>query len=98
VSDLTFRISDDVVETIAARAAELVREQLQLEQSGSPYASVDEAAAFLRCKPQRIYELRTSGLLTRYTDGGRALVLWSELQALVIDEDLPPARRVRKVA
>lgn len=98
MSEFTFRISDDVVETIAARAAELVSEQLRLEQSRSPYASVDEAAAFLRCKPQRIYELRTSGRLTRYTDGGRALVLWRELQALVIDEDLPPASRARKVA
>lgn len=94
---MQFEVPREVVEAIARRAAEIVLEQLPAASAESPYLNVDEAAAFLRCKPQRIYELRTSGRLTRLSDGGRALVLRKELAALV-DDGLPPARRDRRVA
>jgi excisionase family DNA binding protein len=50
--------------------------------------TVDEAAEFLRCRPKRIYDLRTSGRLARYSEGGRALVLRAEVERLVVDEDV----------
>ncbi|MGH3426952.1 MAG: helix-turn-helix domain-containing protein [Mycobacteriales bacterium] len=49
----------------------------------SPYMSVAEAAAFLRTKRQRIYDLLSAGTLTRYKDGGRTLVLREELAEYV---------------
>lgn len=93
MSEISFRIPDDVVEAIAARAAELVLERGGSGSAPSPYMTVDEAAEFLRCRPQRIYDLRSSGRLRRVSDGGRALVLRSELELLVVDEDELPARR-----
>lgn len=87
----------EVLEAIAARAAELVLERSP-ERSESPYLNVEEAAAFLRCKPQRIYELRTSGRLRRITEGGRALVLRAEVERLIEEEGLPAAREDRRVA
>ena len=76
-------ITPEVIEAIAARAAEIVVERLeQAKIPESPWMSVAEAAAFLRCDRKRIYDLRSSGRLGRYTDGGRALVLRSELERL----------------
>jgi excisionase family DNA binding protein len=81
-------IPPELVEAIAQRAALLMR-QLELEENPpSPYMTVDEAAEFLRCRPKRIYDLRTSGRLARYSEGGRALVLRAEVERLVVDEDV----------
>ena len=86
-------ISEEVIELIAARAAQLTW-QLELEENPpSPYMTADEAAEFLRCKPKRIYDLRTSGRLTRLNEGGRALVLRTEIERMVVDEDVAGARR-----
>lgn len=50
--------------------------------STSPFMSVSEAAEHARCKPQRIYDLRSAGVLSpEYGDGSKALVLRSELDA-----------------
>lgn len=83
-------IPDELVEAIAARAAELVLERLGSTAGGSEFLDVDEAAAFLRCGRQRIYDLRSSGRLSRHADGSRVLVARSELEQLVAAE----ARRV----
>ncbi len=83
-----------LVEAIAARAAELVLEQLadrRAPATDGRWLTVEEAAAFLRCKPQRIYELRSSRQLTPHYEGqggadgrrGRALVDRQELEALI---------------
>ncbi len=50
--------------------------------------TVKEAAGYLRCTPQRIYELRSDGRLPRTREGGRALVWRRDLDALIAD----PAR------
>jgi excisionase family DNA binding protein len=81
-------IPAEVLEAIAQRAAQLTM-QLQLDENPpSPYMTVDEAAEFLRCKGKRIYDLRSSGRLSRFNEGGRALVLRSEIEGLVLDEDV----------
>lgn len=86
------QLPDDVVEAIARRAAELVLQRLDDLAPASEWLSIDEAAAFLRCKPQRIYDLRSDGRLSRHAEGGRALVARRELALLVVDEDARPAR------
>jgi excisionase family DNA binding protein len=45
--------------------------------------TVDEAAEFLRCKPQRVRDLLSSRRLTTHKEGGRTLVSREELQAHV---------------
>jgi excisionase family DNA binding protein len=42
--------------------------------------SVPEAAELLRCERQRIYDLLSSGRLTRLKDGARVLVRRSEIE------------------
>jgi Helix-turn-helix domain len=91
--NLELSIPPEVVEAIAQRAAQLTR-QLELEENPvSPYMTIDEAAEFLRCKAKRIYDLRSSARLTRINEGGRALVLRAEIEALVVDEDDVARRR-----
>lgn len=92
--NVAVELPDDVVEAIAQRAAEIVLErQAAAVPARSKYASIDEAKDFLRCGKQRIYDLRSSRTLTPFTEGGRALVAWSELEALVEVEGLEQARR-----
>lgn len=52
----------------------------------SPWLTVDEAAELLRCKPQRIYEMRSSGRLTPHKEGGRAVVSRVDVAALVVKD------------
>lgn len=94
---LAVELPADALEQIAERAAEIVLERLG-DAGGieSPYLTVDEAADFLRCKKQRVYELRSSGRLTAFNDGGRALVARAEVERLVEVEQ--PLERRRRAA
>jgi excisionase family DNA binding protein len=44
---------------------------------------VDQAAAYIASSKQRIYDLRSSGRLTRHGDGRRALISRAELDQLI---------------
>ena len=70
------RVADRVVHRLEARDT---RPQTEL-------LSLTEAAEMLRCKPQRIYQLRSTGRLPRTVEGGRAIVRRSDLERL-IEED-----------
>ena len=61
---LSLDVGPDALEQIAARAAELVLERLEMVSSAPEFLSVPEAAELLRCKPQRIHELTSSGRST----------------------------------
>lgn len=79
---LTITLSPDQLSEIAARVAEM------LSTSSSPdsaqrWLTIDQAAAYIGCRRQRIYDLRSSGRLKRHGDGGRALVDRYELEQLV---------------
>jgi excisionase family DNA binding protein len=75
-------LSDDDVERVARRVVALLEvEGDQRARAGSPYLSVPEAAAYLRCKRQRVDDLLSQGVLTRIKEGGRTLVAWAELEA-----------------
>jgi excisionase family DNA binding protein len=85
MSEIRLELPEAVLEAIAERAAQLAAE-LVLERVGqpskaTPYLSVDEAAELLRAKPQRIYDLLSSGRLSRFKDGSRVLVSRAELEA-----------------
>ena len=68
-------IREEVDEALAAR-------QRTPEPSSSPYMTASEAAAFLRCRVRRVYELAGDGRLTRCGDGRRLLVLRREVEQL----------------
>lgn len=89
VGGVSFSLPPEAVEAIARRAAEIMLERLELEPYGrpvSPWLTVPEAAELLRCKPQRIYDLRSSGRLSRDGDGDRALVRRDELERYIAGE------------
>lgn len=78
-------VPEDLVEAIVERVLE------RIGDTRSPYLDVDEAAEYLRCKRQRVYDLRSQGRLTKLGDGSRVLVLRAELDALVgVASVLPP--------
>jgi excisionase family DNA binding protein len=84
VIELRLTLPEGVVEEIARRAAEIVLDRLAEERpSGgdSPYLTVAEAATYLRASRQRVYDLLSSGRLSRRKDGSRVLVSRSELDA-----------------
>lgn len=83
----------ELVEAIAQRAAELVRAD-SVPTLASPYLTVVEAAEYLRCGRQRIYDLLSSRRLTRFKDGSRVLLERKELDRLVA-QGLPTVSRGR---
>jgi excisionase family DNA binding protein len=96
---LSLEIPPELVERIAGRAAELVASNLE-HSAQSPYLTVAETAAYLRTSRQRVYDLCSSGRLTRHKDGTRVLVSRAELDAYLaaggrsrIARLLPPARQ-----
>jgi excisionase family DNA binding protein len=96
---VTFDFPDELLEAIAARAAQLVLERVQPAPGPvSAYLSVDEAAELLRAKPQRVYDLLSARRLTRFKDGARVLVSRTELENYLagrVAPVLPPAPRSR---
>jgi excisionase family DNA binding protein len=76
------RLSEDDVERVARRVVALLQgERDEAARAGSPYLSVPEAAAYLRCKRQRVDDLLSQGVLTRIKEGGRTLVARAEIDA-----------------
>jgi excisionase family DNA binding protein len=83
-------LPDALLEQFAQRVAAILQVQQETTcsrpgLSGSPgrWLTVAEAAEYLRCAPQRIYDHRSSGRLTRHGDGARALVDRHELDHLI---------------
>ena len=93
-------IPAEVVEAIAARAAELVLERLA-PVAVSEFLTVAEAAELLRAKPQRVYDLVSSRRLTRYRDGSRVLISRAEVVSYLSESvapSLPHGSRGRRAA
>ena len=72
-------LSDEDVERIAQRVASLAAGS----SPSDPWLSIDEAAEHLRAKPQRLYDLVSSGRLKPAKDGRRLLFRRSALDTYV---------------
>lgn len=83
MTGFALHLPDDVIDEIARRAAALVVGASS--ETGSPYMTVAEAAAYARCKRQRIYDLVSARRLTRYRDGSRVLVRRDELDGYLAE-------------
>jgi excisionase family DNA binding protein len=95
---LTAELSDEAIEQIADRAAEIALVRLAGEVARPLYLSVPEAAELLRCKRQRVDDLLCQRRLTRVKDGRRTLILRAEVEAYLRGEPTgawttPPRRR-----
>lgn len=84
--DVSLAIPPAFIEAIAQRTAELVLEALDRQSSDSPYLTIPEAAAYARCKRQRIDDLLSARRLTRYKEGRRTLVRKAELETWLRQE------------
>jgi len=81
--EMALTVPPALVEAIAARAAEIVLTHQSIETAAkpeSPYMTIPEAAALLRCSRQRVDNLLSARRLTRVKDGRRTLVLRSEIE------------------
>jgi excisionase family DNA binding protein len=79
---------DSLLEALRPMVAELVADELERlrpAEAGSPYMTVDQAAAYIGNKPQRIYDLCSDGRLRRYKDGSTLLVRRDEIDAYLCD-------------
>jgi excisionase family DNA binding protein len=74
-----------VADSLAPRLAEELAPRIadELERRAAPFLTVDEAAEYLRCDRQRIYDLCSSNRLGRHKDGSRVLVSRLELEQYV---------------
>jgi excisionase family DNA binding protein len=85
VNEITFSLPPEALEQIACRVADIIGERQNQTSGGtvSRWLTIDEAATYIGAKPQRIYDLRSSGRLSRTGDGSRGLVDRNELDRLV---------------
>jgi excisionase family DNA binding protein len=80
------RLPDELVDLIAEQVAEILASRFE-PPPASPYLTVEEAAEYLRAEKHRVYDLLSSGRLTRHKDGSRVLVERSELEAYLAGRD-----------
>jgi len=82
---LALTFPPELVDTIARRAVELLREQVPATPA-SPYLTVEEAANYLRCtSKQRIYDLVHQCALAPRRDGKRLLFHRDTLDSYLAD-------------
>jgi excisionase family DNA binding protein len=71
----------ELEQLVDARVREQVDRLLAASETrtASPYMTVPEAAEYLRCTRQRIYDLLSARRLRRFKDGSRVLISRAEL-------------------
>lgn len=81
---LSLQLPPALVDALVERVADRILARLDVEPAdASPYLTIPEAAEYLRCSRQRIYDLCSSGRLPRCKDGTRVLVRRADLDRLV---------------
>lgn len=79
---LALALPDELVETIALRAAELLADR-HAEPADAGFLDVTGAAAFLACPRSRVYALVSADRIPHHRDGSRLLFDRSELRTYV---------------
>ena len=84
-------LSAEALDELVCRVADEVEKRARLDsdtdgtngQGTGRWMTTDEAAEYLRCKPQRVRNLRSSRRLTPFMEGGRALCDRREVENLI---------------
>jgi excisionase family DNA binding protein len=79
-SDLFVAFHETLIEEIVNRVLQRLGET---KPSPEPYIGVEDAAAYLACKPGRIYALTSAQRIPHHKDGSRLLFKRSELDVFV---------------
>ncbi len=84
---LGLSVPPELLDAIASRVADELerRGHTTNGQTATPWLDVDEAAGYLRCKPQRIYDLVNAGQLRPSKDGRRSLFRREQLDEYLED-------------
>lgn len=70
----------------AERAAEIAAKRVTAElQAHSPYLTVPEAANYLRCSRQRLYDLTSARVLPVFKDGRKSYFRREDLDAYLAE-------------
>jgi excisionase family DNA binding protein len=77
------QLPPELLEQLAQRVAEILAERTPATATEQRWLTVDQAAEYIGCSRQRIYDLRSSGRLRRHGDGRRGLVDRHDLDRLV---------------
>lgn len=82
-NEITLTLPPTALEAIARRVLELLAEEGSANGAASlpEYLNVEEAAEYLRCSKQRIYDLLSARRLPKYRDGSRVLLKRSDLDS-----------------
>jgi excisionase family DNA binding protein len=90
---------DSVLEAIAARAAELVLEQLgNTNGSTSPWLSLAESSNYLRVSERQLQRLVARGKVRSTTIGRRRLLHRDDLDKLATGEETAPTAPPRRLS
>jgi excisionase family DNA binding protein len=89
-------LAPELLDAFQELIAEQVRDELERleassQRSGSPFVTVAEAAMFMRCSRQRVYDLLSARRLTRHYEGRRVLIARAELEAHLSSATRPVA-------
>jgi excisionase family DNA binding protein len=82
MSGLSLTLSEELLQQIAHRVAELVRDDTR-GTSDDGYMDVAGAAEFLACPSSRIYSLVSAKRMPHHRDGSRLLFDRNELRAYI---------------
>jgi excisionase family DNA binding protein len=84
MSDFELRLvlSDEQLDEVAGLVAARLGGN-GTQEASTRWLTVDQAAEYIGAKPKRIYDLRSSGRLSRTGDGSRVLVDRQELDDLI---------------
>ena len=78
MTEVTITLSDDAMEALARRAAELVAAQ---QGTDGWLRGADKIAAHIDCPESRVYALNSAGRIPIHKDGSALVALKSELDA-----------------
>lgn len=89
--ELTLTLPQEALDALVTEITGRVLSQLSAATAPDAYLTVEEAAAVMRCTSQRIYDLRSANVLTRHSDGRRALVCRAEIDRYIQSTTAQPA-------
>jgi excisionase family DNA binding protein len=82
MTGLTLQLGQEALEQIAQRAADILAER---SAPVPEYLTPQEAADYMRCSKQRVYDLTSAGRLKVCKDGARNLYRRVDLDAYLSD-------------